>query len=321
MDSLAIVSPTSEHISCLLCGTNDSIVLHELADYQTSLPGNFAFVKCKHCGLLYLNPRPSVVDIGNYYPRSYSPYSRRQPHEMPRLQRWQARYGLWKRSRVLLQRQATGRVLDVGCGFGQFLVAMQSAGWETVGLDIQSEAVEHLIHNLGIEAYQCRIEESIFPDRIFDAITFWDSLEHLHHPQDALLKAYDLLKPDGWVVLRVPSVDSLDARLFGRYWAGWDAPRHLTVFSRQTVHDFLTKAGFTVERSWCMSGSHASFILSVRFLLANKSGLAHWFRQLGILIVSNPVAKIMMAPYFYLIDRLQLGPEITILARKEIKHD
>ena len=148
----------------------------------------------------------------------------------------------------------------------------------------------------------------------------WDTLEHLHDPRRTLLETHRILKSEGHLLLRGPAFNSLDARLFGPFWVGLDSPRHLIVFSQETLERLLTDTGFSIERLWCLSGSHASFVLSLRFLLESQNqaaGLKHWLVRF---MVSFP-GRALSAPYFFLVDKLRLGPEITILARKRIEHD
>jgi 2-polyprenyl-3-methyl-5-hydroxy-6-metoxy-1,4-benzoquinol methylase len=206
-------------------------------------------------------------------------------------------------------------VLDVGCGTGEFLDAMRQYGhWDTLGLDVDERSIAYVREVLKIEAYVGRLGEIAFADDAFDAITMWDTLEHIHNPRAALAECWRILRPGGHLLIRVPSLDSLDARLFGPYWSGLDAPRHLTVFSRKTVKRLLSISGFHVQRLWCMSGSHASFVLSLRFLLKHRKrsvGLQHLFR-----LLSNPFGSLVSAPLFFVIGKLTLGPEITVLASK-----
>jgi SAM-dependent methyltransferase len=212
--------------------------------------------------------------------------------------------------------KSPGTILDVGCGTGHFLAAMRKySNWELIGIDRDPQVIAFVRDALNVETYVGRIEESNFPDHTFDAVTMWDSLEHFHYPRRALLKIQRILKPTGILLLRVPSLDSLDARLFGRCWSGLDAPRHLTVFSQETLCRLLRETGFSIKRLWCMSGSHASFTISLHFSLENRNSAT----VLGDLLqraIASPIVSVLSAPYFFILDKLLLGPEITVLAKK-----
>ena len=317
MDATRKVSktPEMEWVDCPLCGSYASDLLYTLQDYYTRKPGLFTFVQCLQCNLVYLNPRPTIDSIATYYPSTYESYISLLPENLPWPTRWLVQYGLWKRCRPLLAK-SPGTILDVGCGTGHFLAAMRKySNWELVGIDRDPQVIAFVREALNIEAYVGRIEESSFPDHAFDAVTMWDSLEHFHYPRRALLKIQHILKPTGVLLLRVPSLDSLDARLFGRFWSGLDAPRHLTVFSQETLCRLLKETGFSVKRLWCMSGSYASFAISLRFSLEyrNLSAVLGRFLQR---VIDSPIVSVLSAPYFFILDKLLLGPEITVLAEK-----
>lgn len=317
-----IVDKTAEMewVNCLLCGSDESRPLHTQRHFPTQQPGRFTLVRCLQCGLVYLNPRPTVDAIGAYYPPTYESHAPLLPEHLPWPQRWLVQYGFWKRCQPLLVGHSRGKVLDVGCGTGHFLAAMKKYGhWETVGIDPSEEAIRFAKEVLHVEAYVGRAEEIHLPDHTFDAVTMWDTLEHLHDPRSALMEVQRILKPRGQLLLRVPSLDSLDAHLFGPHWAGLDIPRHLTVFSRKTLSRLLVETGFTIERLWCMSGSHASFVISLRSHL-NHHNQAGGPSHVLLRMAASPVGSVLSAPYFFIIDKLLLGPEITVLARKQAEN-
>jgi SAM-dependent methyltransferase len=304
----------SELTDCPLCDSAQYVPWLILTDRNTGLPGEFPLVRCCECGAAYLNPRPSAASISRFYSETYA------PHQAPaakgsNLSCRLKEYGLWKRCQVLLRFQRRGRVLDVGCGMGQFMAAMQQRGWESVGIDQSDRAVTYVKETLGLEAYLGQLEDLAMPEAEFDAVTMWDSLEHLHYPKAALREIWRLLRPGGYLLIRVPSLDSLDRRIFKTNWAGFDAPRHLVCFARHTLMRIVSDCGFSPERIWCMSGGFASFAISWRFFLnfSQESSLSGDWR---LNLVDNPFVQLFSFPYFFLIDRLKLGPEITLLARK-----
>ena len=312
----AVQTLEREWVHCPLCDSDTSDVLHTLGDYYTHRPGQFTLVRCRRCRLVYLSPRPTIDAMDAYYPSTYESGTPLVVENLPWPRRWLAQYGMWKRCRPLLADQPAGRVLDVGCGTGHFVAAMERHGWEATGIDRNPQAVTFAREALNAKVNVGKIEQSSFTDHTFDAVTMWDSLEHVHDPRGVLLEIHRILKPEGRLLLRVPSLDSLDAHLFGPYWAGLDAPRHLTVFSRETITRLLSEMGFGIQRLWCMSGSHASFVISLRFLLAHRKSVGKLGRLLQSAIVSPPGAA-LSAPYFFIIDRLTLGPEMTVLAVKQ----
>jgi len=146
-------------------------------------------------------------------------------------------------------------------------------------------------------------------------ITLWDVLEHLPDPSGTLEEVSRIMKSSGVIVVRVPNVDSLDARLFGPSWAGFDLPRHFYVFSKQNINHLLQMHGFTLEKIVGGIGACPTFLLSLRFWLTNRSiASAKQKKIFGLL--NHPISRILSAPIFYLYGKFLLGSEITIIARK-----
>jgi predicted SAM-dependent methyltransferase len=89
-------------------------------------------------------------------------------------------------------------------------------------------------------------DDADFPDRSFDVVTFWHVFEHLSSPHQALQKVSRVLKPDGLLVIAVPDIAGLQARLFKRNWFHLDVPRHLFHFSLDTLSALLQQHGFAI---------------------------------------------------------------------------
>jgi SAM-dependent methyltransferase len=229
-------------------------------------------------------------------------------------------YGLRRRVRTVSRHQPEGLLLDVGCATGLFLDAAQRYGqWEVRGIEPSLSAAEFGRQQLGLDIVQGTFADVDLEDTTFDVITMWDVLEHLHHPVTALQKASRLLRPGGLLVVRVPHLESIDARVFGRYWAGLDAPRHLHVFPRNVLGDMMRDADLD-PLEWQCWGSYHVFALSLQFWLRSRTdqlarGLP-WQRAL----LSFPL-RLLTLPWFTLVDRvLKRGSALAIVARKQPRH-
>jgi 2-polyprenyl-3-methyl-5-hydroxy-6-metoxy-1,4-benzoquinol methylase len=142
------------------------------------------------------------------------------------------------------------RLLDVGCGNGEYLDNMRRAGWEVTGVEPDEESVRMGRSHFGLEIHHGVLEDVCLPEGTFDVITMQHVVEHLSDPVQTLQSAYSLLRPGGRLVVVTPNVDSLARRLFSRHWASWDPPRHLFLFSNRTLRRALTEAGFNVRKAW-----------------------------------------------------------------------
>ena len=206
----------TETISCLLCGHPDYTPLYPTRDRLCGVPGEFRLVGCDRCGLVYLSPRPSLENIGQYYPEDYDFYMTQRLDDMPLPLRLSVQYGLRKHCRLVLRYWAHGRLLDVGCATGQFLAEMASyPGWEVTGVEPSESAAAFARQAYSFPIYQSDLVSAGFPDGAFDVVTLWDVFEHLHDPLAMLAEVRRILVPNGVLIMRTPSLDSWDRVFLG----------------------------------------------------------------------------------------------------------
>lgn len=305
-----------EDVTCLLCGHSERRIKYKGRDRLHHVPGTFTLVECARCGFLYLSPRPDGVEIQRYYPRDYMPFRPALHEERSALRRLDRLVGLRKRCGVILRHKSDGHLLDIGCGTGDFLATMQSyQGWQVRGLEPQAEAVRRAREKYGLEVDQTFLDEASYPPGRFDVVTLWDVFEHVPRPWRSLGQIHEMLRPDGLVVIGLPNRDSMDARLFGPYWAGLDVPRHYSVFSAKHVTRLLLESGFRDPRVFNLNGGYHSFALSVDFWL-DEWGSKNWRRSLLRIIVNSLPFRLGTYPYFLALKWLRRGSTMIVVARK-----
>lgn len=137
------------------------------------------------------------------------------------------------------------RILDVGCGNGEFLARMRCLGWDCEGIDIDPGAVK-VAKAAGLSVRLATLADLVRegPERRFDAIALDHVLEHLYDPVGSLRTARKLLSPGGFVWIATPNLSGLGHRTFGRAWRPLDPPRHLVLFSPDALRSALRSAGF-----------------------------------------------------------------------------
>jgi len=140
-----------------------------------------------------------------------------------------------------------GTCLDIGCGDGQFLLAMQRRGWDVHGSELPGPAYQRAITSLPGKITAGGNFDRGEAWESFDLITLWQVFEHLEDPQAALKTIRRLLKPGGWLVIAVPNPESWQARLGGVAWLHLDPPRHLFLTSPKHFHSLLESNGFEVK--------------------------------------------------------------------------
>jgi SAM-dependent methyltransferase len=299
-----------------MCGNLERRLLFTGRDLLLQGPGSFQMVQCEDCGFVYLNPRPSWEVIQHlYYPEDYEPYT--ETTQVPAIKRL-IRSGGLIRKRMIVERQvSSGTLLDVGCASGDFLQVMADQGhWDVFGLEPNELAASYAESLAGASVYRESIEGVTLPKSRFDIITMWHVLEHLYQPKSALSKMWSALKPEGKLIVAVPIVDSLDARLFGEYWSGYDIPRHLGVYSRVTLRDALLDTGFTSVAFESFIGGFDAFRISVNFWLEDTFSNRNLFVDL-LRSAGNSVAlRVLMIPYFTFVNAIGLGSTLVAVASK-----
>lgn len=305
-----------EITSCALCGSDDADTLFEGKDLWYKVPGQFPVRRCRECGLVYLSPRPSTAEIDRYYPRKYQPYALIAEDRSSRFAGMSQQYGMNKRVRAIeSQVDFRGRALDIGCASGQFLEALRRRGWEVQGVETNEDAVKRARQRLGLDVFHGQLQEANFPDRRFDLVTMWHVLEHVHEPVQTLIEIARITRPGGVLFLTLPDPDSLEAQIFGRFWAGWDVPRHLHIFSKPVIERMLAETGWQKTETIYITG---------RLWLLNLS-LDHWLeekvespkiRSLVSSIAGSLPAKIITLPYFMTVERLHKGSIMGVFATR-----
>lgn len=153
--------------------------------------------------------------------------------------------------RLVRVRPPPARVLDVGCGNGEFLALAAAAGYAAQGIDVSPTSSE-LCRSKGLSAVAGDFLSHDFGSR-FGLVTMWDVMEHLREPAAFVTRAYSLLEETGVLVLKIPSKGALNFRILrtfprrGGVLLG--APNHIQFFSRRSLARLLGRAGF-VEMMW-----------------------------------------------------------------------
>jgi SAM-dependent methyltransferase len=219
--------------SCLWCGESAD-------DPRLRLQGR---VRCPSCGSQTTDPMPSMAELGEAYGAWYRPEEGRFSGVGDRLLR-----KLRGRGAVRLDEIAPpGRILDVGCGDGTLIDALQARGRLATGLERESKRDDVL------DADISEVEGE------YGAVVFWHSLEHLPDPAAAVRHAHRLLVPGGVVVIAVPNIASYQARIFGDRWLALDLPRHLSHLSDRALVSGLERAGFEVDHTSPVRGGQVVF--------------------------------------------------------------
>ena len=229
--------------TCPWCGTPSDKLHLKLKDYFLSKE-DFEIMECPQCGLLYTIPRPSPDEIGKYY-KSDEYYSHQQNQKgfIPRIYEKVKTINLKHKVSLAIDGLPQGKLLDIGCGVGDFLVQVKKQDWETAGIEPSDDAKKIAQTRLGF--VPLAPSESIsLPDCSFDVITLWHVLEHIDDLKFQTSEIYRLLKPNGRLVIALPNYQSFDCQYYKDKWAAWDVPRHLNHFSPETLRSIISSLDF-----------------------------------------------------------------------------
>jgi SAM-dependent methyltransferase len=268
---------------CPACGSAERSLLYGGVTDRSYLhaPGRWDLYRCGECGCAFLDPRPTrqtvALAYGNYYEHAAdalaaAPTPGAGRHGWRRLRRairngyLNARfgYGLAPASRLgrllvpLLPRQrqkadehvrhlsmrpGRPRLLDVGCGEGEFVAEMARLGWDAEGIDPTADAV-HAARGRGARVGRGDLTDVALDEAAFDAITFRLVFEHIPDPVGALRACHRALKAGGIVWIAAPSLDSDASRLFGDAWIFLEPPRHAVIYTPASLGRLLRRCGF-----------------------------------------------------------------------------
>lgn len=240
-------------IPCLLCGS----VLYAAQASITINWHEFFLVECTHCGFRWRNPLPDAGFLQQLYGESYYNVGTLAPELMfqvgipdtrpedRELRRQKSEVGVreWAEWGIVPNTPSgKGRVLlEIGGGSGYLQQAAGAVGWSTLGLEISPHGIKAAIEN-GLNMLPVTLDEfcgKFIPYRgYFDAVAFFDFLEHVTDPGQTLRMVRYIMKADGDVLLRVPvTADMPSLHLID----------HIFYFTRATIRSLLQKEGFVVK--------------------------------------------------------------------------
>ncbi len=255
---------TEIRTNCYLCGGEGAVLYRDLVDRLFGAPGKWTFKKCVNlgCGLIWLDPMPTVDEIGkaykNYYTHNQTKNTRWTPlarlfraifHKLIiTLLRMRAERRRYKR--MYLDQVPIGRLLEVGCGSGKRLARMKTLGWNVMGQEIDPVAAQYVREKWAIDVHLGSLETMTLPQEKYDVIIMSHVIEHVHDPVALLSACCNLLRKNGLLVLLTPNAESYGHLKFGEGWRGLEPPRHLHLFACDTLNQVSQKAGFSHQRCW-----------------------------------------------------------------------
>lgn len=233
-----------ELAGCPLCRSVRRRHMFDVHDYGYRVSTDtYGVQRCTDCGVGFLSPRPPASDIGRFYPEDFywiyensvgTPLGaedllkRRAPQIAAKLGR--------------LAHLKPGRMLDIGTMKGEFLHAARTKGWQVEGVEFTQQPP----NLFGVPVRYGEFLDMPVEPRSLDCVTMWAVLEHVYDPQAYIEKIATSLKDGGTFIGVVTNFNTIQARLL----RGDDYPRHLTLFTKNSLKQSLRVAGLELVCTW-----------------------------------------------------------------------
>ena len=238
---------------CIVCNNKETTFLYTNFAMMHHSNKEYNFFICKICNLVFLNPRPTLKELKNYYTDYYLPYRGSSAWgKFSKLVDLSQRNLDTRRAKLITQFKIINKssiILDVGCGKPTFLKScdrlfkckLYGLDFSSKGWDKEPKRFERI--NLSVGGID-DLNNTLKPD----VISLWHYLEHDYYPNNTLKKLASISKSKTLLFLEVPNYDSISRKKYKNNWAGYHTPRHTFLFSPKNLDLLLTKCGWKVKQ-------------------------------------------------------------------------
>ncbi|MEU4289144.1 class I SAM-dependent methyltransferase [Kribbella sp. NPDC026596] len=228
--------------TCILCAETGPFRSRGTKD-------GYGIEECLSCGLVQLVPTPTPETLRALYEgdsyfggEAATGYSEYEDQEQEYLATFR------EDVRRIREFVPSGRILEVGCGYGYFLQCALDAGYDAYGIDLSPAAVKWASTRHPGRVF-CGLLQEVpeIQDQKYDVIFGSHLIEHLTEPSEFLRQASRLLRPGGLVVMVTPNIRSLLSRVSGSRWVSFKIPEHVSYYDPATITKLLNRTGYTVR--------------------------------------------------------------------------
>jgi GT2 family glycosyltransferase/2-polyprenyl-3-methyl-5-hydroxy-6-metoxy-1,4-benzoquinol methylase len=242
-----VLKTIGETAKCPLCDITEQIgIFCTVRNPRKIGEEKYNYVKCKRCGLVFLNPMPTREELDRIYTNIYDHYEEESNTFLNKIA------NLFSKPRtqyVEETRKSPGRILDIGCGTGLFLSKMKEKRWDIYGIEATKWAAERSAVRTGREKiFTKELHKICFPNNYFDVITLWHVLEHIKDVNMLIKEINRVLGEGGSLFIEVPNLNSVSLGLFQHNYSFLSVPEHILYWSESSLKNFLQNSGFSVKK-------------------------------------------------------------------------
>lgn len=266
----------------------------------------FTILRCQNCGLIFPRLALGKDFYKKYYPKEYYQQSRFPIKVIQKI--YQAVCLRWLQlfvARCLKE----GKVLDFGCGQGEFLASLPEA-FEKYGVEVNPRAVKSIKKNFP----QIKVFNNLFSleskSLKFNLITLWHVLEHLEEPKKVLAQLTKRLKKGGFLILSTPNSDALGLKIGRASWFHLDSPRHLAIFNLDNLSGLLKEMNLKII---AVKGNWLEYPLDLFLSVYNCFKTKNFFLNFLLGLVILPVSLAVKTIFLFLPRKSEV---ITLVCRK-----
>tara|TARA_Y100000031_G_C8181235_1_gene366598 strand:- start:194 stop:1126 length:933 start_codon:yes stop_codon:yes gene_type:complete len=238
----AEVYPATVKVGCAVCGGKRERFLYRVDGYR--------LVRCRDCGLAFLNPRPSVKELDRFYDQYFQdqvdPDGKKRNYYAEKDVKLKAFYDEYLKLEGFLKRRK-GKILDVGCAAGYFLESMPDS-WERYGVEYDKSCAREANKIPGVTVKAGSLLKAKYGKEFFDVVALLQTIEHMPDPSENIAECSRILKKGGILYVTTPNFGSMTARVFKANHRLITAPAHLYYFTPKTLGLLLKKHGFKVVK-------------------------------------------------------------------------
>ena len=206
---------------------------------------DFEIYEDSKTGVLYTLPQP-IENLGKYYEsENYISHTDGKKSVFERFYQIAKSINLNDKLKLINKIANGKKILDYGCGVGDYLEFMQKNGYDVLGMEPNDSARKIAQSKIGKDKVVSTELEQI--NEKFDVITLWHVLEHIPNLNEIIAQLKNHLTENGTLIIAVPNHQSYDAKYYGEKWAAYDVPRHLWHFTEDSMRKLFNNFGMKIE--------------------------------------------------------------------------